>query len=634
MMNQAQKQALWRLSLLSIGIILLCIQGEWLGDYDILLIDFPLYSTLETTGSILMLLLALFVFKFDNNNHTLSRFHYIAVALVAMAIFNLFHAVSNSETYFIWPHGISALVSALILLTVFIPERCVGRHVYYGLPLLIIVLSTITAFILTSNSSLLPDAAVNQMFTDSILLIYNLSALLYLITAGYFMLRYWRIQQNQDFYLAIILLLLASASFLFQFTHVWSIGWWYGHFVKLAAFFIVLLYLVNFIAIKNQQFIAREVESNIIKYSVDAIITKSLDNTILTWNTAAEKLFGYRANEIIGQSITTLYQPNWEQQEAEITQRIVQGQAFSQFETALIDKQQRLIDISITLSPIKNSQGHIIGISKIARDLREKKAAEEKIRNINIELENRVHERTTQLQNAYDEMEAFTYSVSHDLRSPLRATDGFSQALLEDYSEQLDDTAKDYLNRIRGASQKMAGLIDDLLQLSRQTRTDMQPANINLSEMAQSTINELAQQEPDRLVEVIITPELKAYADANLMQIVLSNLLGNAWKYTAKQSQARIEFSAKIENNETIFYIKDNGAGFDMTYIDKLFKPFQRLHTAQEFAGNGIGLAMVYRIIKRHFGRVWAEGEPNQGASFFFTLALTETTEQQPRKTS
>jgi hypothetical protein len=204
MMNQAQNQALWRLSLLSIGTILLCILGEWLGDYEIFLIDFPLYSTLETTGSVLMLLLALFVFKFDNNNYTLSRFHYIAVALAAMAIFNLFHAVSNSETYFIWPHGISALVSALILLMVFIPEHCVNRHVYYGLPLLSIVLSTITAFILSSNSNLLPDAATNQLFTDTVLLIYNLSALLYFITAGYFMRRYWQIQQNSDFYFLLI----------------------------------------------------------------------------------------------------------------------------------------------------------------------------------------------------------------------------------------------------------------------------------------------------------------------------------------------------------------------------------------------------------------------------------------------
>ena len=263
------------------------------------------------------------------------------------------------------------------------------------------------------------------------------------------------------------------------------------------------------------------------------------------------------------------------------------------------------------------------------RDIREKKLAEEKIRNINIELERKVNERTAQLQNAYDEMEAFTYSVSHDLRSPLRATDGFSQALLEDYTEQLDNTAKDYLNRIRAASQKMAGLIDDLLQLSRQTRTDMQPEIINLSEIVQRIMNELARQEPERHVHVMITPELKVYADAHLMQIALTNLLGNAWKYTAKQAQARIEFSAKMENNERVFFIQDNGAGFDMAYVDKLFKPFQRLHTAQEFAGNGIGLAMVYRIIKRHFGRVWAQGEPEKGATFFFTLGLTKTTEQQ-----
>lgn len=623
-MNEAQQHSLWRLSLLSIGMFLLCLVGVWLANQSIFFTDFALHATLETTGSVLMLLLALFIFKFDNNQYSLTRFHGVALALIGMGILNLFHAASSSESYFIWPHAISTLVGSVLLLAVFLPERQVSARFYFWLPFAVALLVTMIALLI--DDRFLPVALViGNHFSDIVLSLYGLSTLLYLISASYFIARFWQQQQCQDFYLATVILLLATAAFLFHLTQLWDISWWYWHGIKLLAFFVVVLYFIGFITIKNQQFISREVESNIIKYSVDAIITKSLDNRVLTWNASAERLFGYTDDEAIGQLITMLYQPNWEQQETEITQRIMQGQAFSQFETAFLDKQQQLIDVAITLSPIKNSQGQIIGISKIVRDIREKKLAEEKIRNINIELERKVNERTAQLQNAYDEMEAFTYSVSHDLRSPLRATDGFSQALLEDYNDALDETAKDYLNRIRAASQKMAGLIDDLLQLSRQTRTDMQPEIINLSEIVQRIMNELARQEPERHVNVIIMPELKVYADAHLMQIALTNLLGNAWKYTAKQAQARIEFSAKMENNERVFFIQDNGAGFDMTYVDKLFKPFQRLHTAQEFAGNGIGLAMVYRIIKRHFGRVWAQGEPEKGATFFFTLGLTDT---------
>ncbi|MDP1784960.1 MAG: PAS domain S-box protein [Sulfuricurvum sp.] len=391
---------------------------------------------------------------------------------------------------------------------------------------------------------------------------------------------------------------------------------------------LVLLYFIRFIAEGNKHFISREIDSSIVKFSPDAIITISPDGTILTWNASAEKLFGYTMDEAIGKPIAFLYNLDWVTKEAEIRNHIMEGASFQQLETVFIAKNGSEVNVSISLSPLKDSNDNIIGLSKIIRDITDKKRSENEIRTLNAELERKVIERTTALQNAYDEMEAFTYSVSHDLRSPLRATDGFSQALLEDYGDKLDTTAQDYLARIRSASQKMGGLIDDLLQLSRQTRTTMVPSTIDLGIIARQIISELTQQEPERNIEVVIGNDMSAYADANLMRIALDNLLGNAWKYTSQHSDTKIEFGSMTQNGEKVFYIRDNGAGFDMAYVEKLFKPFQRLHTVQEFAGNGIGLAMVYRIIKRHLGRVWAEGEIDKGATFFFTMGLSESTYQ------
>jgi len=242
-------------------------------------------------------------------------------------------------------------------------------------------------------------------------------------------------------------------------------------------------------------------------------------------------------------------------------------------------------------------------------------------------LEQRVAERTRELEKraaellaANSELDAFAYSVSHDLRAPLRSIDGFSQVLLEDYGAQLDDGGRDSLHRVRAASQRMATLIDDLLKLARVTRTEMRTERVDLSGMARDIVGEIERTTPDRQVDFAIAPGLEAEGDAQLLRVVLDNLLRNGWKYTGKQPQPRVEFTAVDENGDRVFVIKDNGAGFDMKYADKLFGVFQRLHSSAEFEGTGVGLATVRRIINRHGGRIWAEGVVDQGASFYFTL--------------
>lgn len=256
--------------------------------------------------------------------------------------------------------------------------------------------------------------------------------------------------------------------------------------------------------------------------------------------------------------------------------------------------------------------------TSLHREIAERQQAEQLVRQLNQDLQRR----NADLEVSNKELEAFAYSVSHDLRAPLRSIDGFSQALLEDYLAQLDSVGQDYLRRIRAATQRMGQLIDDLLTLSRVTRTEMRHERVDLSALAQAIATELQQAHPDRQVRFVLEPELLVHGDTRLLRVMLVNLLENAWKFTAKQSQARIELGTKIQDNgKKIYFVRDDGAGFDMAYADKLFGAFQRLHTMSEFPGNGVGLATIQRIVHRHGGRVWAEGYVGKGATFYFTLS-------------
>jgi light-regulated signal transduction histidine kinase (bacteriophytochrome) len=229
--------------------------------------------------------------------------------------------------------------------------------------------------------------------------------------------------------------------------------------------------------------------------------------------------------------------------------------------------------------------------------------------------------RNVELEAANRELDAFAYSVSHDLRAPLRSIDGFSKALLDEYADKIDATGLDFLRRVSGGAQRMALLIDDILKLSRITRGEMQRESMDLSTMARSISEELSKTQPERRVEFSIMEGVDALGDPRLLHAVLENLLGNAWKFSARKDAARIEFGKTEIDGRAAFFVRDNGAGFDMAYADRLFVPFQRLHTSEEFAGTGIGLSIVQRVIRRHGGDVWAEGEIGGGATFMFTLS-------------
>jgi light-regulated signal transduction histidine kinase (bacteriophytochrome) len=264
------------------------------------------------------------------------------------------------------------------------------------------------------------------------------------------------------------------------------------------------------------------------------------------------------------------------------------------------------VQVSISMSAIRDTHGTLIGASKMVRDITDRKRTEAELAAAKEDAE-----------NTSRDFEAFSYSVAHDLRAPLRAIDAFSQILAEEYASALDQAGQDYLNRVRDSAQRMSSLIESMLNLAQITHQDLQATRVDLSALATGILDRLRQDAPERAIEWAIEPGLSALGDATLLANALENLFTNAWKFTRDRPDARIEFG----HDDAGYFVRDNGAGFDMAYSPKLFGAFQRLHTQQEFAGTGIGLATVQRIIRRHGGQIQAEAAPGQGATFHFTLA-------------
>ncbi|TDO36954.1 sensor histidine kinase [Paractinoplanes brasiliensis] len=353
------------------------------------------------------------------------------------------------------------------------------------------------------------------------------------------------------------------------------------------------------------------------------IYMKRVDNgQYLLVNKEWERLFGVTRDRVVNLTDHDVFPAELADQLRANDLRVAAAGRSVQYEETAdgIDGERTYISVKF---PVLDGTGKPYAVCGISTDISERKRAEDEVRRLNASLETRVLQRTAELEASNKELDAFAYSVSHDLRAPLRSLHGFSDALLEDYGDVLDDVGQDYLRRLQRNVGRMGRMIDDLLNLSRATRADLERSTVDLTGMTQEIFTDLRAANPGRVATLTVPDGLAVEADPQLLRLALQNLLSNAWKFTGKRSDAIIEVGQVVRSGETFFFVRDNGVGFDMAYAGKLFDAFQRLHTTSDFEGTGIGLAIVARVVRRHGGRIFAEAEVDRGATFYFSLAGT-----------
>ena len=360
-------------------------------------------------------------------------------------------------------------------------------------------------------------------------------------------------------------------------------------------------------------------QSQLLDLSRDGIAVQAMDGTIRYWNRGAQRMFGYSPEQAVGQTFEALMGSGADLQPTAAAELLDKGEWTGELDC--VDAGGRLIVVERRCCLTRDGRGRPASVLCIDTDVTERRRAEKEIVLLNNVLEQRIRKRTEELEESNEDLRDFAYSLAHDLRAPLSSIDGFSAQLESRLEEYLDEKSRHYLKRVRAGVSLMADLTDALLALADLSNTQLLHQHVDLSAVARNIVERLREQHPHRQVTVVIEDTPRAQGDVRLLADVMENLLGNAWKFTSRHERAEIAFGGQSwPNGSYLYHVKDNGAGFDPAYAYKLFGPFQRLHTANEFEGTGIGLAMVRKIVSRHGGRVWAESQPGEGASFFFTL--------------
>ncbi|MFC1672901.1 ATP-binding protein [Pseudomonadota bacterium] len=546
----------------------------------------------------------------------LSAYTWLAYAFFGMGILDGFHSILDAGQGFVWLHSTATFVGGGLAVLVWLPDRLSPRNALgAGLYITLIGATTLGILSLVHPASI-PAMVENGSFTNAARQLNIVGGLGFIVAALFFARNSEKLGHNESLIFSTQAFLFGVAGMLFELSELWDGAWWLWHALRLIAYMVVVAYFFSVFMHSQQQLrkrthdLGERVKEMRCLYSTTQALEQASD---------LDKAF-----QIIADTIP----PSWQYPEITHGRLSVLGQSY--------------VTEGFQESPWRQNsdiylQGDPIGCIEVfyAKDMpddaegpfmtEERALLDEMASRIGQFLDkrnadNELNRYIAQMESANKELETFAYSVSHDLRAPLRAIDGFSQALIDDYGDKFDGDAKLYLERLRAGSQKMSELIDGILKLSRSTRGEMASENVNLSEIASKIVSELKELEPDRSVSFAIAADVIVLADPRLIRAALENIIGNAWKFTQNTPEAMIEFKGEQNGDMVTCCVRDNGAGFDMAYADKLFAPFQRLHRQDEFEGTGIGLSTAERIVHRHGGRIWAEGGIDEGATFFIEL--------------
>ncbi|MCX6900378.1 MAG: ATP-binding protein [Verrucomicrobia bacterium] len=535
-----------------------------------------LHECIELAGCCITLGVAILLLLRLRHEETSPHLLWVVAALVAMGTMDGMHSQIPFNEAFGWTRHASTFVGGMIFALVWLPVPAAAARRKRRFILAVGVLALAGSLAIYKWPERLPSSWLHGQFSSPVIAANVLGGLGFLAAALFFIRRYLREPRREDLVFASQTLIFSVSGLAFGFSHVWAADWWVWHGFRLLACSIVLVAAYETVTVLYE---------HIAQHALDL-----------------EDRVRERTAELV-QSNQSLQTEIIERKRAEKAVEQSRCAALNMMEDAVAAR-----DVSEQTS------------EALRREVEERRRAEDEVRRLNAELEQRVHDRTAQLEVANKELDAFSHSVSHDLRAPLRSMTGFATILTEDYAPRLDDEGRRLLGTICSEAGRMGRMINDLLAFSKLGRQSMQVAEIDMTALAQGLFAQCAAQAPGRNIQFKLQPLPPVHGDAALLSHVWSNLISNAIKYTRTKPVAEIEITGHAEDGQLLYCVKDNGAGFDMKYVQKLFGVFQRLHAEADFEGTGIGLSLVQRIVQRHGGRVWAEGEVNKGATFCFAL--------------
>ena len=579
------------------------------------------HAVMETLGCMMALGIAGFLLMRQGEKGNEYKF-WLACSFLSMAILDAFHASVAPSREFIFLHSTAQFIGGFFIILIWLPERFAQTRIARQLPKAIAAAAGLLGIISLVFPEILPTMMSNGTFTFVPQMLNLTGGVLFFAGVAYFARRFSRDQNTTGLLFTAYCLMFAVSGVTFGLSGLWGAGWWLSHLIRLGAYVIAFRYVsINTAAEYLQLAQIKEAVTRlaaIVESSDDAIIGMALDGTIVSWNVGAKNIFGYSIEDIQGQPRSVLIPPDCPDEEVNILEQIKKGRRFDCFETVRRKKDGELIDVSLSISPIEDSHGKIIGISTIARDITERKQAAKELEKLNNHLESAVRE----LQMANTDLQEFAQIAAHDLKTPLRAIGTLAGWISTDYADNFDEKGKEHVKLLVSRARHMGALIDDILQYSGIGQSDQKKQQVDLNIILSEVIAGI---NPPENIEITVENELPVLMCEKTQIIqVFQNLLGNAVKYMDKP-RGQIKVGCLEEDGFWKFSVSDNGPGIDEKYLEKVFKMFRTLPTRKTVESTGIGLSIVKKIAELNGGRVWVESELGRSSTFFFTLPKQET---------